>query len=52
MTVIYMDAAMRMLDAPSAIQHNDAAHWCPGAQPGAVIDTPKNPVIYDAGANP
>jgi ectoine hydroxylase-related dioxygenase (phytanoyl-CoA dioxygenase family) len=52
MTVIYMDAAMRMVEAPSAIQRNDAAQWCPGAQPGAVIDTPKNSVIYEAGARP
>ncbi len=46
MTIIYMDAAMRMAPALGPIQANDAAQWCPGARPGEVIDTPKNPVLF------
>jgi hypothetical protein len=46
MTVIYMDADMRLGKALSPIQENDRNQWCPGAVEGAVIDTPKNPVIY------
>ena len=46
MTVIYMDAAMRLAPALNAAQVNDHDQWCPGAVPGAVIDTHKNPVIW------
>lgn len=46
MTVIYMDAAMRLAGALNPAQVNDHRQWCPGAIPGAVIDTPKNPVIW------
>jgi ectoine hydroxylase-related dioxygenase (phytanoyl-CoA dioxygenase family) len=46
MTVIYMDAAMRLAPALNAAQVNDHEQWCPGAVPGAVIDTHKNPVIW------
>jgi ectoine hydroxylase-related dioxygenase (phytanoyl-CoA dioxygenase family) len=49
MTVIYMDSAMRMAQALSAAQQNDARHWCPGALPGELIDTPKNPLVWAAG---
>jgi ectoine hydroxylase-related dioxygenase (phytanoyl-CoA dioxygenase family) len=46
MTVIYMDAAMKLVPALNEIQANDRDQWCPGALPGAVIDTRKNPVIW------
>ncbi len=46
MTVIYMDAQMRLAQALSPAQENDRAHWCPGAVPGELISTPKNPLIY------
>lgn len=46
MTVIYMDAAMRLVPALNAIQVNDRDLWCPGARAGEVIDTRKNPVIW------
>jgi ectoine hydroxylase-related dioxygenase (phytanoyl-CoA dioxygenase family) len=46
MTVIFMDADTRMAPALSAAQRNDAAQWCPGVQPGEVIASPKNPVVY------
>jgi ectoine hydroxylase-related dioxygenase (phytanoyl-CoA dioxygenase family) len=46
MTVIYMDADMRLAPALSAIQANDRDQWCPGAREGEVIDTRKNPVVW------
>lgn len=46
MTIIYMDAEMRLAEALNPIQANDRDQWCPGAQPGQVIDTRKNPVIW------
>jgi len=48
MTVIYMDAQMRMSNSLSAAQRNDAAQWCPGAMPGDLIATPKNPLVWAA----
>lgn len=48
MTVIYMDAAMRLATALNPAQVNDHRQWCPGAVPGAEIDTHKNPVIWSA----
>ena len=49
MTVIYMDAAMRLAPSLSPIQMNDRNQWCPGAAEGEVIDTRKNPVIWSRG---
>lgn len=49
MTIIYMDAGMRLKAPVNAMQHNDWQTWCPGATIGEVIDTPKNPVIYAQG---
>jgi ectoine hydroxylase-related dioxygenase (phytanoyl-CoA dioxygenase family) len=46
MTVIYMDADMRLVPALNAIQANDRDQWCPGAREGQVIATRKNPVIW------
>ncbi|MGB8328071.1 MAG: phytanoyl-CoA dioxygenase family protein [Steroidobacteraceae bacterium] len=48
MTVIYMDHEMRLKQVMSAAQRNDWAQWCPGAVPGQVIATSKNPVIFPA----
>jgi ectoine hydroxylase-related dioxygenase (phytanoyl-CoA dioxygenase family) len=46
MTVIYMDADMRLVPALSPIQANDRNQWCPGAVEGEVIQTRKNPVVW------
>ncbi len=46
MTVIYMDAAMRLMPALNAVQANDRDQWCPGACEGEMIDTRKNPVVW------
>lgn len=48
MTVIYMEADMRLVPALNAIQANDRDQWCPGAREGEVIDTRKNPVVWSA----
>jgi hypothetical protein len=37
-----------MAQALSPAQENDAAHWCPGVEPGGLIDTPINPLIWPA----
>ncbi len=46
MTMIYMDEKMRLAQPRNENQINDWHTWCPGATPGEIIDTPKNPVIY------
>lgn len=46
MTIIYMDADMRLAPALSPIQANDRDQWCPGAVEGEVINTRKNPVVW------
>jgi ectoine hydroxylase-related dioxygenase (phytanoyl-CoA dioxygenase family) len=46
MTVIYMDAAMRLAAPRNANQQNDWDTWCPGAVVGETIATPLNPVLY------
>ncbi|MFO0299539.1 MAG: phytanoyl-CoA dioxygenase family protein [Pseudomonadota bacterium] len=48
MTVIYMDAAMRLVPALNAVQANDRDQWCPGAREGEVIATRKNPVVWQS----
>lgn len=45
MTVIYMDAAMRLLPTLTPVQANDRDQWCPGTVPGGPADSRKNPVI-------
>lgn len=46
MTVIYMDRDMVLKRPENESQLNDWNTWCPGAEVGAVIDTPLNPVLY------
>jgi len=45
MTMIYMDAAMRLKQPENQAQENDWRSWCPGVEVGAVCDSPINPVI-------
>ena len=45
MTVIYMDKAMRLKNPENDGQRNDWETWCPGAEVGNTIDTPKNPIL-------
>jgi ectoine hydroxylase-related dioxygenase (phytanoyl-CoA dioxygenase family) len=46
MTIIYMDKDMLLKQPDNANQENDWKTWCPGAQIGAVIQTPLNELIY------
>jgi ectoine hydroxylase-related dioxygenase (phytanoyl-CoA dioxygenase family) len=46
MTVIYMDAAMRLKEPANKMEAFDRAVWTPGAVVGEVIDTPLNPVLF------
>ncbi len=45
MTIIYMDADMRLKQPENKNQINDWHTWCPGARVGEIIDTPLNPRI-------
>lgn len=47
MTIIYMDRDMRLKAPSNAMQRNDWERWCPGALIGEVIDTPKNPILFE-----
>ncbi|MEV4177957.1 phytanoyl-CoA dioxygenase family protein [Nonomuraea sp. NPDC049709] len=49
MTVIYMDADITVARPANDHQANDLRAWLPGAEVGAVPDTPLNPVLYRAG---
>lgn len=46
MCIIYMDETMRLKAPENPNQQADWETWCPGAQIGAVINTPLNPVLY------
>lgn len=46
MTIIYMDAAMKLKNPENRNQINDWNTWCPGAEIGQTINTPINPVLY------
>ncbi|WP_433443275.1 phytanoyl-CoA dioxygenase family protein [Nonomuraea sp. CA-141351] len=49
MTVIYMDADITVSRPVNGNQRADLSAWLPGAEVGAVPDTPLNPVLYRAG---
>lgn len=48
MTVIYMDRDMRLKAPSNTMQQADWERWCTGAAIGLPIDTPRNPVLFDA----
>lgn len=52
MTVIYMDADMRLAEPLNAMQVSDRAQWCGDSEVGAVIDGPGNPLLYRRGQWP
>lgn len=47
MTVIYMDADMRLAAPDNPRQANDARGWCPGVKEGEIIDSHLNPVMWE-----
>ncbi len=46
MTVIYMDAEMRLARPTNAAQEVDARTWCPGVGVGETAASALNPVLY------
>lgn len=48
MTVIYIDADMRLSEPANRNQESDARVWCPGIRTGEVIASPLNPVMWEA----
>lgn len=50
MTIIYMDADMRLAEPVNAPQRLDREQWCDGVEVGALIDKPGNPLLYERGA--
>jgi ectoine hydroxylase-related dioxygenase (phytanoyl-CoA dioxygenase family) len=46
MTVIYMDADMRLASPTNVAQEVDARTWCPGVAIGEPAASPLNPVLY------
>jgi hypothetical protein len=48
MTVIYMDVDMRLQAPRNKNQVVDRDTWCPGAVVGERIESPLNPVLYEA----
>ncbi|RYY38887.1 MAG: phytanoyl-CoA dioxygenase [Chitinophagaceae bacterium] len=48
MTIIYMDRDMILKHPENDNQVHDWNTWCPGAQIGEIINSPINPVLYEA----
>lgn len=48
MTMIYIDADMRLAQPANRNQESDAARWCPGVRVGERIDSRLNPVVWPA----
>lgn len=46
MTIIYMDRDMKLKKPENKNQILDWNTWCPGAEPGKIINSPINPVLY------
>lgn len=46
MTVIYVDAEMRIAPPTNAMQRSDLAQWLPGLGPGDLAASPLNPVLW------
>lgn len=46
MTMIYMDHEMTLTEPANPNQKKDLEQWCPGAEVGKVIQSPKNLLIY------
>lgn len=45
MTIIYIDADMRIAQPVSDMQRNDLARWLPGLKPGDAAASDLNPII-------
>lgn len=47
MTIIFMDIDMIMKKPENPRQANGAKRWCPGVEPGDIINSPRNPIIWE-----
>lgn len=47
MTMIYMDADMRVAEPVNAMQRSDLGQWLPGLAPGDLAASHINPVLYE-----
>jgi hypothetical protein len=45
MTIIYIDADMRIAEPVNDMQRNDLARWLPGLRPGDIAASDLNPII-------
>lgn len=52
MTIIFMDEDMRLAKPKNKHQIADTARWCPGIQPGEVMASDLNPVVYTSKNHP
>jgi ectoine hydroxylase-related dioxygenase (phytanoyl-CoA dioxygenase family) len=48
MTMIYMDADIKVIQPKNSAQEADLAHWLPGCKPGEIANSELNPVLYSA----
>ncbi len=46
MTIIYVDAEMRLTEPTNSNQVDDLERWMPGCAPGDLLASPLNPVLY------
>lgn len=46
MTMIYMDADIRVADPVNAMQRSDLDQWLPGLVPGEAAASPVNPILF------
>lgn len=49
MTMIYMDADMRLAAPANAMQESDRVQWCGNTLVGSVLDGPTNPLLWRSG---
>ena len=46
MTMIYMDADIRVIEPVNTPQENDLVSWLPGLKPGDIAASPINPILF------
>lgn len=47
MTIIYMDKDITLKKPENSGQENDWKTWCPGVEPGQIVNSHLNPVLYE-----
>ncbi len=46
-TIIYIDKAATLTGLTTPFRQYDARTWCPGIKPGALINSPLNPILFE-----